>query len=346
MLLSAYEHNLKNPGDASASAPVATNAPGELIANDGWAKHLDLATAGDAELADKRAIALQRIVRALDIVDSVGDGTQDEANHWSGWQVSEENYKIFIQPLLKAIGGAVVEFWFREVLRAMGEENPERFTLGWDTTDIVARPDDTENLRDLHDRLIISDDYMAAENGIPEDARPNAEEYTRRFLERTVAVAPTLLADPNVAKALGLDIEVAPAATGVPGEIEGGELQPETPPEPSNALPERAAEPDGGDVPEGLVAAANVVALRALERAGGKLLTREYRGQYANVPKWELHCHIKPLNPEACATEAVTEDFLAASAVPFEYAHDIWKYVADRLRTGQPHDMGVLRRYL
>jgi len=350
-LLSAFEFNLKNPGDASASAPVTVTAPGELIANDGWAKHLDLATEMDGELADKRDVALRRVVRALNIVDSIGDGTQDEANHWSGWQVTEENYKVYIEPLLKAISGAVVEFWFRRILAAMGEANPQRFTLGWDTTAIVARPDDTENLRDLHDRILISDDYMATENGIPEDARPGEEERTRRLLEKIVIGAPTLLADPNVAEALGMDIEVAPAAAGVAGEVQGGELQPEEPPEPANALPERASEPDDGAVPEGLTAAAELLVFDALSRAGGRLLTREHRGQFSHVPKHELHTVIAPNPMDTGRLMEGSFQFAGPVAEAFGL-EEVWlrerlaEYVDIRLLKRKPHSRAELKSWL
>jgi hypothetical protein len=351
-LLQAFEFNLKNPGDASASAPVTVTAPGELVANDGWAKHLDLATEMDGELADKRAVALQRIAMALDMPRDVAEGTQGESNHWTAWQVEESTYKIFIEPLLTAIGDAVTEFWFHSVLAAMGEANPQRFTLGWDTTAIVARPDDTENLRDLHDRILISDDYMATENGIPEDARPGDEERTRRLLEKIVMGAPTLLADPNVAEALGLDIEVAPAAAGVAGQIEGGQLQPEPAAEPApNALPERAAEPDDGDVPEGLTAAAELLVFDALSRAGGRLLTREHRGQFGHVPKHELHTVIAadPGQIERIKegsfqfVEPVAEAF---GRDPVKLRRTLSVYVNGLLHMGAAHDRERLRRIL
>lgn len=293
-MLAAAEANLKNPGQASAQVPLFMNAPGELIGSEGALRHIDITTAFDATVVELRQDALQRLASTLDMPKDVAEGTQGESNHWSAWQVEESTYKIFIEPLLKAIGDVLTEHWFRPALIALGRtpEQAERLELGWDTTAIVARPDDTENLRDLHDRILISDEYMLTENGVPEDARPSDEERTRRLLERIVVGAPTLLADPAVAEALGLDIEVAPVAAGVDANVTpGGELEaPEPEPAPvPNGLPgTQGQEP----VPEGLVAAAELIVFDALTRAGGRLLTNQNRGQFKNTPKYELHTAI------------------------------------------------------
>lgn len=164
--------------------------------------------------------------------------------------------------------------------------------LGWDTTAIVARPDDRETLESLYEKILISDEYMLTENGVSTDAMPSPEERTRRILEKLVIGAPTLLADPAVAEALGLDIEVAPAAAGVDAEVSsGGELEaPE--PEPANvrALPgTQGQEPEPEDVPEGLVAAAELIVYDALSRAGGRLLTNQNRGAFKAVKRHELY---------------------------------------------------------
>lgn len=291
-LLSAAETGIQQPGTAAAVVPLVFNAPGELIANGGAAAFIDTATEFVSSVVELRNDALARLAATLDMPRDVAAGTQGESNHWSAWQVEESTYKIFIEPLLKEIGDAITAQWFRPALVAAGmtEEQADAYEVGWDTTAIVARPDDTENLRDLHDRLLISDEYMLAENGVPEDARPDDAEYTKRLLESVVRGAPSLLSDPNVAQALGLEITVAPAATGVSGEVTGGELEPSSPEPEQRALPAtQDDEPDPADVPDGLVAAAELLVFDALSRAGGRLLTRGNRGEFASTPKHELH---------------------------------------------------------
>lgn len=347
---SVVEANLKNPGQASAQSPVFFTAPGELIANGGAFAFFDLMTQFDASVVELRRDALDRVAATLDMPKEVAAGTQGEANHWSAWQVEESTYKIYIEPLLTAIGDAITENWFRPALVAMGKtpEQAERFALAWDTSAIVARPDSTENLRDLHDRILISDEYMLAENGIPEDAKPKEDEYQRRLLERLVTASPAILSEPGVAEMLGLP-EISAAQEQQAEETREAESeQRELEREQQRALPATQGErPEPEDVPEGLsAAAASVVVVRALERAGGKLLTREHRGQYAGVAKWRLHEHIRPEDPAALASECVTPDFLTASGVDPELTRRLQAYVSVLLASGDPHEARKLREFL
>ncbi|MDF2711081.1 MAG: pas4 [Nonomuraea muscovyensis] len=351
-LLSAAEATIQQPGTPSAVVPIAINAPADMIASGGALAFVNPVTEFVGGLDELREKALARLAATLDMPRDVAAGTQGESNHWSAWQVEESTYKIYIEPLLRELGDALTEQWYRPALVAMGmsPEQANRFEIGWDTTKIVARPDDTENLRDLHDRILISNKYMLNENGVPEDAAPDEAEYTQRFLERIVVGAPTLLADPNVARALGLDIVVAPAATGVSGEVEGGELEAAPPADASEprALPgTEGAEPEPEGVPDGLTAAAEVIVKQALSRAGGKLLTRENRGQYLNVPKHELYQHIRPSEVtglvELQFTSGVAETFGVRRA---HLAGGLGLYVEHLLRTGEAFDREQMRWYL
>lgn len=352
LFLSAAEESLQNPGQASAQVPIVITLPGEQIAN---AVFQDFSTAFDASVVELRQDAINRLGATLDMPNDVARGTQGESNHWSAWQVEESTYKIYIEPLLKALGDAITEHWFRPALVAMGmtQDQADSFELGWDTTAIVARPDDTENLRDLHDRLLISDEYMLSENGVPEDAMPDEEEHTRRFLEKVVLGAPTLLADPAVAGALGLSIEVAPVAAGVDANVgAGGELEaPEpAPADTSNNLPDtQGQEPDPQAVPEGLVAAAELIVYDALSRAGGRLLTNQNRGQFKATPRHELHTVIASGSDSSALlegsfefTDRVAEAFgLDADELETELRH----YVEGLLWRKQPHSRGYFTRH-
>lgn len=350
-LLSVAETGIQQPGTPAAVVPVAFNAPAEMIAAGSALAFVDSSTVFVQGLDDLRDKALARLANTLDMPKDIAAGTQGESNHWSAWQVEESTYKIFIEPLLRELGDALTEQWFRPALIAMGmtEEQAATYEVGWDTTKIVARPDDTENLRDLHDRLLISDEYMLAENGIPEDARPDDAEYTRRLLEKIVIGAPTLLSDPNVAQAMGLEVVVAPEATGAAGEIEGGQLEPDAP---SRALPatqDQEPEPEG--VPDGLTAAAELLVFDALSRAGGRLLTRENRGQFAHVPKHELHTVIQmpPLDSDRLLEGSFQFVGPVAEAFGLESSRlraRLEEYVSTRLLRQAGHDRAVLRSYL
>lgn len=302
--MQAAEAGLQNPGQAASQVPLAFTAPAELIGNGGAFAHYDLSTEFDQGVVALRDNSRERLGGALDMPNQVARGEQGEGNHWSDWKVEEDTYKIYIEPLLKAIGDPISELWMRDALKAMGmpPEQADNEEIGWDTTAIVARPDATETLESLYEKILISDEYMLTENGVSEDAMPDDEERTRRLLEKIVVGAPTLLADPAVAQALGLNIEISPAAAGVDAEVgAGGELEVPEPPAPVvRGLPSRADRASAPEpLPEGLVAAAEVLVMQALDRAGGRLLTNQNRGQFKTVERHALYRHIKAPDPAA-----------------------------------------------
>jgi len=355
--MTAAELGLQNPGQASAQVPIAFNAPAEHIAAGGAFAHFDLSTQFDAAVVDLREAGLRRLAATLDMPKDVAEGTQGESNHWSAWQVEESTFKIFIEPLLKAVGDALTEHWMRPALIAMGltPDEAESQEIGWDTTAIVARPDDTEVLESLYDKVLISDEYMLTEHGVSLDAMPSEEERTRRVLEKIVTGAPTLLADPNVAEALGLGIEISPVAAGVEAEVgAGGELElPEPEPVPDNvrALPgTQGQEPEAEPVPEGLVAAAELIVYDALSRAGGRLLTNQNRGQFKSTPRHELHTVI----PYGEAAHEILEgsfQFTDPVAEAFGYwprtlREELRDYCVRLLMNERPHDREELRAVL
>ena len=284
-LLSVAETGIQQPGTPAAVVPVAFNAPAEMIGAGSALAFVDSSTDFVSGLDELRDKALARLAATLDMPRDVAAGTQGESNHWSAWQVEESTYKIFIEPLLRELGDALTEQWYRPALVAMGmsPEQANRFEIGWDTTKIVARPDDRETLESLYDKVLISDEYMLTENGIPLDAMPSKEERERRLLEKWVTSSPAILSEAGVAETLGMP-ELAAAQASVAEEA------PEPVAEEPRALPAtQGEEPEPEGVPDGLTAAAELLVFDALSRAGGRLLTRENRGQFTNTPKHELH---------------------------------------------------------
>jgi len=354
-LMNTAELGLQNPGQASSQVPLAFNAPGELIANGGAFAHFDLNTEFDASVVELRTSALDRLASTLDMPKDVAAGTQGESNHWSAWLVSEDTYKIFIKPLLQAVGDAVTEFWFRPALVLMGESEDEaaREEIGWDTTAIVARPDDRETLESLYEKRLISDEYMLTESGVSLDAMPGEEERTRRFLEQAIlsGVPAALLADPNVAEAIGLDIEISPIAAGVDAEVgAGGELEapePEPPALPGATPGTQGEEPTPEAVPEGLVAAAELIVYDALSRAGGRLLTNQNRGQFKTTPRHALHTATPATDPFALLEGSFQFTDRVADAYGIDretFTADLHEYCYYRLQSGKAHDPDAFRR--
>ncbi|MEU1494302.1 hypothetical protein ABZ456_29120 [Streptomyces sp. NPDC005776] len=343
-LLEAMDTAIQNPGTAAAHSPILIEVPQEQIEAFATGR-IDMATAMDAAVTELRQDALSRLAATLDMPKEVAEGTTGEANHWSAWQVEESTYKIYIEPLLARLGDAVTEYWFRPTLAAMGITDPERYCLAWDTSSIVARPDRLDDLLKLHEIGIVSDDAIAAEAGIPDDSRPTEEQLQLQRLDSIVRAAPTLAADPEIARRL-FGFEIAPAAAGVSqAEVKGApELEPggDTG---GREIPSQQ-QTDADEVSDGLTAAAELLVFDALSRAGGRLLTRGNRGQFASTPKHELHTVIAA----ADVGPLLEGSFQFVDGVADAYGVDranlttvLRAYVTDRLTVGHPHDRKALR---
>lgn len=356
-LLMVAETSIQQPGTPAAVVPMAFNAPGELIASGGALAHVAPTTEFVQGLDDLRDKALARLANSLDMPRDVAAGTQGESNHWSAWQVEESTYKIFVEPLLRELGDAITTEWFRPALVAMGMDakEAERYEIGWDTTKIVARPDDQATLDSAWDRVLISDEYWLTESGYPVDALPDADERTRRMLEKIVVGAPTLLADPAIAAALGLEVTADPAAAGVsgaaPGAVEGGQTPADAD---QRALPEGGTQdetPATPEVPDGLVAAAELIVYDALSRVGGRLLTNQNRGQFKTTPRHELHVAlgVGPFDTERFMEGSFqfVEPVAQAFGLETEWLRErLSEYVEVRLLKRKPHDREVLKAWL
>ena len=287
-LMDTMEASMRNPGTASAQVPIIAEMPIEMIQQ--WKdSHMDLATEFDSTIVDLRNNGIERLAATLDMPKSVAQGTQADSNHWSAWQVQEDAYKIYMEPLLQRIGDALTEYWFQPVLAAMGVQNPERYVIDWDISEIVTRPDSQEDINWLYEHELISDDARRAASGIPDDAIPTDEELQIRRLVDIVKGAPTLAADPQVSEAL-FGLIIAPAAAGVAETAIEADPGSGTAPALPAATPETQDAAQQNDV--ALAAAATFVVFDALSLAGGRLLTREHRGQFGHVDKHALYLSI------------------------------------------------------
>ena len=341
LLMEASEASIAQPGTAAAQVPIMAQIPAELFAQLGNA-HMDLSTSMDSAVPELREQGLTRVGRTLDMPREVAMGQTAEANHWSAWQVEETTYKIHLEPLLLKLGMALTKEWFRPALELMGVTDPDRFVLAWDVTEIVARPDDKEDVKYLFENNLVSVDYVLGKFGVPDDARPSDEE-SRFNLARTLVInAPSTLENVSVAELLGLEPTVT--ATAAPQPVDDA-VEDDT----VRALPTRPSQP--ADPDEGLVAAAELVVFDALSRAGGRLLTRQYRGKFGSTPKHELHTVI-PLDGRTeielleGSFQFVSNIETAFGITPDRLNNALMSYVGHRIRGAKAHDRDALRRAL
>lgn len=268
---------LNDPGSAAAQVPIVVQIPGEFL---GQVQRVTFESPIADQVIELRDKGIQRLAIGMDLPAEMVTGVAD-VNHWGAWQVEESTYKTHLAPLLDRIADALTTGYLIPALTAAGVPDPEGYALAFDVSALVSRADQFAAMKTLYDERLVSGDALLQTAGVGDDMKPSDEEAQRRLLEELVMGAPTLLADPRVAEALGLSAPVDEAAAGLPAgsAVDGG-----------SSPPGETVAPNGPPAPDGPVTASLVALEAALSRAGNRLLNkRNLRGRYPHVPSTEIH---------------------------------------------------------
>jgi hypothetical protein len=293
-------------GAAAGVFPVIAEIPGEFLKD-----MMERPVRFDSELSDKlleyKTGAINRLARGMNIPPEVLTGMGD-TNHLSAWKIEEDFIKIHIEPLVSRICQGLNRAYIRPLLKAMGR-NPKSYMLTYDTSPLTVRPNRLQDTLNLYERGIVSAEAVLEAGAYnPATDSPSEEEEQKRFLKELLLRDPTLFQIPAIREELGFDIDTTlPAPELLAGDVNAPGPPPPPTPErrvDSPTTPEQIPNQAGGTpilasgavlnrAPSAILAASNVAVRRALELAGGRLLTRENRGRFPDVPKFELHTKMR-----------------------------------------------------
>jgi hypothetical protein len=382
MILEAARAQLQGAGTAAGLVPIMATVPLQGVEGRGSIAnsfaHIKFDTPLTAEIEKKLDQAIRRLALGLDVApeDLLGQG---DANHWSGWQIEESSIKIFIEPALVRLCGALDEGWLNAGVKALGKD-PNRFAMWYDVSGLVVRPNRQQDALSLHEVLAISDEALRQAGAWDDNTAPSTKELAVRRMWDLVKALPALIGDPQVAKMLGLPegIQVPGGAAALPpGANQAGMLPPDqgaqggnTPDAGSDtrALPAQPSDQESpaqaGVTAAGIpfrrvgphlttiLPAAEQVVLTALQRAGARLLDRASRGQYSSVPHHDLHTRIQVKDRDH-ARKLLDGSFthVGRLAEQFEVNESdltelLSVYCAELLVQGYPHDPAALTTFV
>jgi hypothetical protein len=248
---------------AAAVVPLVVRIPGEYVDK---IRHLTFATPFDDRVLALQEAAIKRLALGMDIPPEIITGVQG-MNHWGAWQVAEEAITLHIEPLSETICHALTVGFLEPALRAEGLD-PAAAMVWYDTSELASRPSKAKEAFEAFDRLEISRESMLREIGLSADDLPSADERRERILlgiaQTQPGIATTVLAE------LGL---LVPGASASSETVQPEIVAPVEPP--SVALPENGPP---ASTREAVVAASDLLVLRALERAGARLRSAAGRG--------------------------------------------------------------------
>ena len=284
VLADAMQASIQNREDASALVPIVIKAPAEAIAA---IKHLTFWTELDEHAIALRNEAIRRLALGMDIPPEVLQGLS-ESNHWSAWAADESTIKAHAEPLLKLVTSALAQGYLRPLLSdERGTADVRIFSIGADTSEMRLRPNRSKEALELYDRGELNGASLRRETGFDEEDAQSDEDRILFYLRKIASGSTTPELVEAALKELGVTLEVPREAVPAPTGTEGRPA-PSLGDHPGNDIPDpeiserRRGARDRGDVPSAmpenraasLIAAADQIVLRALERAGNKLKNR------------------------------------------------------------------------
>ncbi len=351
---------IRDRDSAAAVVPIVVRVPDDSI---GKVQHLRFEVTTKAEEAAQRLDAVTRMARAVDLPQEevLGLGGM---NHWGAWQADESTVKGPVATLAAIDAHAYTIGYLRPALLELGHsaEDVASLLVWYDLTDLIQRPDRSEQALQVFDRGGLSFGALLRETGFDDADEPTEEDTCRRLLLQMVESDPSNAAKwlealgpcagltlPPLTDIFGDGSVMIPQQPGGPPAIEpsGQQGPPDTDQQQLTAAIEHGGCPDPVEC---LYSTCEVAVLRALELAGKRMRgssPRNVRSGLLAVPAHELHCNSVVASASTHTTDSLMEGAWAplAIALPFRDAlvADLDDYVRLLIDTRQPHDPSWLR---
>jgi hypothetical protein len=240
---------IQNPGDARSALPIPLKVKSELIEK---FRHMKVFEVEEfRELIEARDKEIVRLANMSNIPAEVMTGMGD-VNHWTAWQLSEDAARIHVAPLAEIVCSGLTAGFLQPTLVAEGkpltDSSGNRIVVWYDVSDLVAKPDRTQQANDARDRLTISDEAYRTLMGLDESMAPTPQQLKEMVLRDALKIAGlgaiafeeiTGIEVPTQAPVVG-----APEAEpGGPGDGDGEEGPPPSEPAPATGPPNTQDEP-------------------------------------------------------------------------------------------------------
>lgn len=324
---------------AEAVVPIILRMAGEFIDK---VKHLTFGTTFDAMAQTLRDNAIRRLALGLDLPPEQLLGLGG-TNHWSAWQIEEAGVKVVIEPKLQLICDALTTQWLVPMLEAANVLDADLYRVRYKVDKLILRPNRSEDAFKAYDRGEIGGRALRDATGFNDGDLPSDQELQRMLMIELIRLGKVDLQGKSLARPDISPGEEIPGITPPPGETKPPQSLPPAPSQrPADPTPKSSA----AETATALLAAAEALVLRALERAGNKRRGRGDRNNptLASVPDHKTHMHLS-VSPEeverllenAWSLAASTAELHGVDPVMFQGAlHGFTKAL---LIAGVPYDV-------
>lgn len=334
---------IEDRASAAAVVPVIVKAPGSVLDS---AKLITFSTPFDEQTRTLREEAIRRLALGMDMPPEVLLG-QAQATHWTAWQIEESALKMHIEPLAQLVCSGLSIQYLWAALEAMGVTDPTDYRIHYDTSDLRIRPNHANEAVQLYDRLELSGAALRRETGFNEGDAPSDLEL-RAMMARKASLGVTNTDMTQGAwEVLGVGITPAPSEAG--GAVGDHNPRPDLVPRTVRRRGDQIGHDvpvHEGDVPDyqdpsfpsaasAVLAAADALAMRALERANNRLGRRS--GEPKRCPEAELDAALRGAWVHVANTAAILQ------VNPLVLESRLNQYAREQLRLGAAHDIAALK---
>lgn len=152
LLWQVAAHSYENDDAFTRMIPIFASVAGEQIKN---IQHLKFDEAFTKEAIATRNDAIARLALALDVSPERLLGIGSSSNHWSAWQIGDNDVAIHIAPIMELICEALTRGIFRQALIDIGRD-PDDYVVWYDASELTADPDKSDDATDAFDRGVIT----------------------------------------------------------------------------------------------------------------------------------------------------------------------------------------------
>ncbi|QNJ56075.1 portal protein [Mycobacterium phage Heath] len=324
----------------AALIPLLATVPGEHLQK---IFHLKIGNEITEVEIKTRNDAIARLAMGLDVSPERLLGLGGSTNHWSAWQIGDEDVQLHIKPVMEVLCAAI----YREVLVATLKDegiDPDKYVLWYDASGLTVDPDKTDEATAAKEQGAITHEAYRRYLGLADD-----DGYDLETLEGAQAWArDAIVADPTLITTL------APLLEGTDlGEIEFPTPQPALPPGEEEAPPEEdttGSEPNTENEAEAaartssvadMVLAERLLTTRALGLAGKRRVNVRDSAQKARLAGIAPHDYHRVMGPVADADiprlingwdEGLEEEALALLGIDSERTEALRRTVRAQVR--------------
>ncbi|HEX6601205.1 MAG TPA: hypothetical protein VF030_01055 [Solirubrobacterales bacterium] len=164
---------IEHPGTAEARIPFLIYGAAEYAQ---FVKHIDLHDPQtDYMERDLRKEAVERLARGMDMPVEVLLGL-GEANHWAARQILDDMWRSHGAPIAEHWCDDLNEAYLRPALREMEYPDWHQVVIGYDESQVVVKPDRSENTFKAHAEGLIGDAAARRELDFADTDKQTAEE--------------------------------------------------------------------------------------------------------------------------------------------------------------------------